>query len=123
MTAVLPPLVTIPLALVAMLLVSAHVTLTQASHAPPSRKRIRVANGWVMLLALPLLAAGTSLVSADRQPRLFALTWLVVILLLVLAVMLALLDVLNTVRLARVDRRRNLIEFAKARYASEQDDE
>lgn len=123
MTAVLPPLVTIPLALMAMLLVSAHVTITQASSAPPSRKRIRIANGWVMLIALPLLAAGMSLVSADRQPRLFALTWLVVVLLLVLAVALALLDVLNTVRLARLERRRNIIEFAKARYASEQDDE
>ncbi len=122
MNGVLPALVTFPLALAAMLLVSAHVTATQQSGAPASRKRIRIVNGWVMLLTLPLIAAGLSVVSGD-QPRLFTLVWLGVVLLLFLSIMLAILDALNTVRLAREDKRRNLIDFAKAKYAAERDDE
>lgn len=123
MSVALPPLVILPLALVAMLIVSAHVTITQASDAPPSRRRIRIANGWVMLIAIPLIAAGISFVSAETQPRLFTLTWLAVMLLLTMCVFLALADVLNTVRLAREERRRHIIEFVKARQAEEQGDE
>jgi len=123
MSVALSPFVIVPLALMAMLIVSAHVTITQASNAPASRKRIRIANGWVMLLALPLIAAGVSLVSAETQPRLFLIVWICVILLLALSVFLAILDATNTLRLARHARQRQRIEFVKAQYASKGDDD
>lgn len=111
------PWIILPLALVAMLIVSAHVTLTQASDAPPSRKRLRIANGWVMLITLPLLAAGVSLVTVDQNPRLFVLTWIGVTLLLTLSILLAVLDAVNTVRLVRAEKRRQALEFIKDHYA------
>ncbi len=119
MSPAFPPWIILPLALVAMLIVSAHVTLTQASAAPRSRKRLRIANGWVMLITLPLLAAGVSLVTPDRSPRLFVLTWIGVALLLTLSILLAMLDAANTVRLVRAEKHRQAIEFIKARYASD----
>ena len=100
-----------------MLAVSAHVTVTQHSRAPASRRRIRVCNGWIMLLTIPLIAAGVSLVSAPQSPRLFTLTWAAVVLLLVLSIALAAADALNTIRIARNDRRRDLIELAKRNAA------
>ena len=123
MNVALSPFVSVPLALVAMLIVSAHVTITQASDAPPSRKRIRIVNGWVMLLALPLIAAGVSLVPSQGQPRLFLIVWICVIMLLTLSIGLAILDATNTMRLAKIARQRQRIEFIKARYAQEGDDD
>ena len=123
MSVALSPFVSVPLALAAMLIVSAHVTITQASDAPSSRKRIRIVNGWVMLLALPLIAAGVSIVPSQSQPRLFLIVWICVILLLTLSIFLAILDATNTMRLAKIARQRQRIEFLKARYAREGDDD
>ncbi len=118
----LSPWITLPLTLAAMLAVSAHVTITQHSPAPASRKRIRVANGWVMLLTLPLFAAGISFVSAESQPRLFALVWLGVVGLLVLSITLAVIDALNTARITRIEKQNQLIDFAKKTYAERSDE-
>jgi len=114
---VITPWITLPLALAAMLAVSAHVTVTQHSRAPASRRRIRVCNGWVMLLTIPLIAAGVSLVSAPQSPRLFTLTWTAVVFLLALSITLALADALNTIRIARHEKRQHLIELAKRNAA------
>lgn len=113
MSPAVTPWIILPLALASMLIVSAHVTFLQASEAPPSRKRLRIANGWVMLLTLPLLAVGVSLVAPERQPRLFALTWVGVVFLLALSIALAILDAANTLRLVRLERQRHLVRFAK----------
>lgn len=102
------PWIILPLTLVGMLIVSAHVTIIQHTPAHPTRRRLRICNGWIMLITLPLLGAGVSLVSPSRQPRLFALTWLTVILLLIVSILIALADTLNTIRLTRADRRRHL---------------
>jgi hypothetical protein len=72
-----------------------------------------------MLITLPLLAAGVSLVSPDQNPRLYVLSWIGVVLLLTLSILLALVDAANTVRLARAEKRRRAIEFIKDRYASD----
>lgn len=95
------PWIVFPPALALMFLFAWHMVATGASVAPESRKRIRIANGWVMLLTIPLVAAGFSLVSADRQPRAFLLIWGAAIVLIFLTVALALADVVNTIRLAR----------------------
>jgi len=119
---VITPWITLPLALAAMLAVSAHVTATQHSSAPASRRRIRVCNGWVMLITIPLIAAGVSLLTHDRDPRLFTLTWAAVVLLLLLTITLAAADVLNTVRIARAERRQHLVELAKRAALNRQQD-
>jgi hypothetical protein len=117
MTPALSPWIILPLALACMLIVSAHVTITQTSEAPPSRKRVRMANGWVMLLTLPLLAAGVSLIAPERDPRLFVLTWTTVVFLVGLSVALAVIDAINTLRLVRRERRRHVDELLERRRA------
>ncbi|MFG0256902.1 MAG: hypothetical protein ACF8GE_03265 [Phycisphaerales bacterium JB043] len=97
---IIPPLLALPLCGLLMIVVAVHMEHTLDSDAPRSRKRLRIANGWVMLFALPLLATGSSLVGHETHPRLFALVWSGALMLLMLALMLALGDVLNTMRLA-----------------------
>ena len=105
MNTLLSPWIVMPIVLVCMLIVSAHVTIIQHTPAPRFRRRVRVCNGWVMLVILPMLGAGVSLVSSTTHPRLFALTWLMIIMLLVLAIVLAVVDTAYTVRLAGRERR------------------
>ncbi|MHC4975648.1 MAG: hypothetical protein ACYTF7_03465 [Planctomycetota bacterium] len=99
-TIIIPPILALPLAGLLMVVVAIHMEHTLDSNAPRSRKRIRLANGWIMLLGIPLLAVGSSLIAHDTHPRLFAIVWSLSILFLTLALMLALGDVLNTMRLA-----------------------
>lgn len=97
---VLSPWLVLPLAGLAMLLLASHVTATEQIE-PLSRRRIRLANGWVMLVATPLIAAGFSLIAPLSQSRAFAMVWLAVIGLLSISVLLALADIVNTIRLGR----------------------
>lgn len=98
-SAIISPFLTLPLASVLMVVIAIHIEHTLEHTSPRSRKRLRMANGWVMLLVVPLLATGSSLVNADTHPRLFALVWTTAILFLMLALLLACADVLNTLRL------------------------
>lgn len=115
---VFTPWLTIPIAGILMLIVGAHIGAIQESDQPASRVRIRVANGWVMLLLLPLLAAGFGVIDPDGRPRLFYLTWTMALGLLMVCVFLAVLDVVNTVRLAQ-SARRSIARDAAARLADE----
>lgn len=103
---VLQPWLVLPLAGLMMLVVAAHIGATHEGAQPRSRKRIRVANGWVMLLTLPLLAAGFGVINHQTHPRLFALVWLAAIGLLLICILLAIADVVNTLRIARGARDR-----------------
>lgn len=102
---VLSPWVVLPIAAALMLVVAALQAAIQRADAPPSRKRIRSANGVVMLLAIPLLAAGFCLVNPTLAPRAFLLVWAAAIGLLCIAVLLAVLDMMNTWRLTTTSRR------------------
>ncbi len=102
---VLSPWVVLPIAAALMLLVAALQAAIQRGDSPPSRRRIRSANSLVMLLAIPLLAAGFCLVNPTLAPRAFLLTWAAAIGLLCIAVALALLDMVNTWRLTTTSRR------------------
>ena len=102
---ILPAWLVIPPAVVTMLIVAAAITAAKHT-TPDSRRRIRVANGWVMLLTIPLTAAGFSLIDSNTQPRLFVKVWILVIGLISISIMLALFDMLNTARLLRLNRRR-----------------
>lgn len=64
-----------------------------------------MANSWVMMLGLPLLAAGASVIDPQRSPRAFVLVWVAVAILLVLCVSLAVADAVNTWRLLHATRR------------------
>lgn len=109
---VAPAWVIIPVACVAMLVVAAHVIALGKAEMPASRRRIRSASGALMLLTIPILAYASSMVSPS-QTRLFILSWALGVGLLTLVVALALLDMLNTLRLHRAEKaalRRSLRE-------------
>ncbi|MBL8991664.1 MAG: hypothetical protein JNJ48_08820 [Phycisphaerae bacterium] len=92
------PWVAVPVVSVAMLLVAAHVLAIQRVPMPSSRRRIRTANGLLMLVALPLLAYAVSVVPpADKRP--FVLAWMSVMILVSMVLGLALVDIANNIRL------------------------
>jgi hypothetical protein len=103
--AVVSPWVALPLAAIALVLIAWHSTGLDERSMPASRRRIRQANAWVMMLGVPLFAIGVSIVSEDRSPRAFVLVWLVTSMLLLVCVLLAVIDALNTWRLASHERR------------------
>ena len=89
-----------------MLLVAGHAAATWRSDQPHSRRRIRLANACVMMLTLPLLLAGFSLIDHRAEPRMWTLVWLSAMALLTVNIALAMLDVANTLRLVRRARLR-----------------
>lgn len=102
MTGVLAPgWIVLPAAALLMFAVAGHTMAISQSRHPASRKRIRQANGGIMLVTIPLLATGLSLLDPVRHAREWALVWMASVALLGFVILLALLDVANTVRLAR----------------------
>jgi 4-amino-4-deoxy-L-arabinose transferase-like glycosyltransferase len=102
---VLPPWVVLPAAAATMLVVAAHILVMPTIEMPASRRRIRTVNGFLMLFATALLAYAFGM-ATESAPRRFAVVWSAVVLLLAVIVAIAMLDVLNTVRLGFRDRRR-----------------
>ena len=109
---ILSPWLVLPVAAVMMLVVAAHIGVTEQRTTPPSRRRIRIANGWVMLLAIPLLAIGFGVVATGNH-RVFAMVWMAAIALVSFSVMLAFADMVNTLRIVRAERRRCAREAAR----------
>jgi Na+/proline symporter len=72
-----------------------------AADVPPSRRGIRRASLVIMFLGLLLAGAGLSLVDPDTQGRAYVMTWSAVLALVFTCIGMALLDVLNNVRLHR----------------------
>lgn len=104
--ATLVPLwVAAPVAGVLMFSVAAHAVAVGGSDHPASRKRIRQANGVLILLVIPLITAGVSVLDPTANPREWTLVWLSVFALLAVIVTLAVADVFNTLRLARNAKR------------------
>ena len=103
---ILPPVIVLPLAAVAVLVICAHLAAMHAApDIPLSRRRIRTASGVVMLVTSLVLAYAFAYVNQDDPAR-FAAAWAAAIMLLVIVLTLATVDVLNNVRLARLQRRR-----------------
>lgn len=105
LAAVVSPWIALPVAALALILIAWHSTGLDRRSMPRSRRRIRQANSWVMMLGVPLFAAGVSVVDANTSPRAFVLIWTVVAMLLIVCLLLAVLDALNTWRLAAHHRR------------------
>lgn len=106
LSAMVSPWFALPAAGVVMLILASHIEATRAATRPESRRRIRVANGWVMLLMVPMAASGFSVLDPETNRRGFVLVWLGVVWLLSLSLLLAMVDVSNTLRLTMRDRRK-----------------
>ena len=107
----IPGFVTIPLAGLAMVVIAAHMVVLERSGERGVRRRIRIANGWVMLINAPLIAAGFSLVEPGARPRMFLIVWTTIIGLVAITLLLAAADILNTAAKSR----RSLRELREAR--------
>ncbi|NRA57854.1 MAG: hypothetical protein HRU13_07025 [Phycisphaerales bacterium] len=105
MNGIVPIWVSAPLAMLSLVVIAAHLIAMRSADMPESRKRIRTANGWLMLVTVPVLAIAFSLVSS-ANPRQFALVWAIAILLLGLVLVMAFVDIGNNLRLAREKQKR-----------------
>jgi hypothetical protein len=112
---VIPTIICVPLGLLAMITCAAHLLGPARSATPASRRRIRQANGFVMLFAIPLLTIGFGVIDPHRHPDQWLLTWITAIALLTMGVGLAMLDALNTMRLHQLARRHLRDTLADAR--------
>ena len=105
MNGIVPIWVSAPLAMLTLVVIAAHLIAMRSADMPESRKRIRTANGWLMLITVPVLAIAFSLVSS-ANPRQSALVWAIAILLLGLVLVMAFVDIGNNLRLAREKQKR-----------------
>jgi drug/metabolite transporter (DMT)-like permease len=97
----------LPLALVALVLQAGYLIAIKElgpDRMPPSRKRIRVATGWLIMFAIPLSAYGFG-IAHPGDAGTFAIVWMAVIGMVTGIVILAVLDAVNTMRLHRKDGR------------------
>ncbi len=110
MNGVLPVWVVVPPAAALLLMLAAWVGVASRHVEPASRRRIRVASAWVLLATIPLCAAGFCMIDPNVRPREFVLAWSLVIGLLMVTIALAGLDIVNTLRLRGIARRRLAVD-------------
>ncbi len=109
----MPAAVTIPLALVVAGWIMWYWHRLAAPEVPESRRRIRRASLIVMLVSQPILVQALSFTNPhDTNPTVYVIAWLLVIFLVGLVLVTAGLDVLNTMRLQREQRRDRVIQAA-----------
>ena len=102
----IPIWLTVPTAIVLMLLISTHAASLRNTSIPPSRRRIRQANAWLSVLTLGLLTAGFSLLDPAVHTGEWMLVWIGAMSTLLMVITLAVLDVGNTMRIALISKRR-----------------
>lgn len=110
-TALVPPWLAFPVAAFLVVAIAIHLQSLKVAEIPESRRRIRTANGWVMLIATPVTAYAFGAVTT-QNPRVYVLAWLAVAGLLAMVVILALLDVVNNRRIHREEARELGRDFA-----------
>jgi len=113
------PLVTpwavIPLAVLAMLFLAGHImNLQRDKEMPDSRRRIRLANAWLMMFMSPIAAMAFSIVTPG-QSREFVVLMTLVVGMLGLIVSLACADAINNLRIHRHAVRELKAEIIKLR--------
>lgn len=106
----------VPTATVLLIAVSAHALSMRSGEMPESRRRIRMVNAWLMLAAVPLTSYALCLLD-PKDTRWFVLTWAAVIGLIGIVIAVAVVDMLNTARLATLARR-DLRTDLRARLSS-----
>ena len=117
---VLSAWITGPICAVLFACVLVHLSYLAPRVQPASRRRIRTASGAVLLIVLPLVCVGFSVLAPARQPTAWALTWIAASTLTGLAAFLALLDIVNTMRLHRNTTKRLNLDMGalRGRWAS-----
>jgi protein-S-isoprenylcysteine O-methyltransferase Ste14 len=95
----------LPLALLTLLVLAGHVLSLARIEMPASRRRIRTANGLVMMLTVPLGAYAVGIADPRQDQRSFVLAWMMVAGLLLVVLLVAGLDIVNTWRLHRREHR------------------
>lgn len=102
--AIMPFWIAVLLAAVGMLLIGSYVLALQSDRVPPSRRRLRTAGGVVQMFLVGTIAYAAGLVPvADK--RLFAMAWVLVMILTLVVIALAVLDIVNNLRIAALERR------------------
>ncbi len=105
MNGLVPIWVSAPLAMITLVTVAAHLLAMRGADMPESRRRIRTANGWLILITVPVLVVAFSVVSRS-QPRQFVLIWVVAMALVCFTILMAFVDMVNNLRIARIQRQR-----------------
>ncbi|MCC6285769.1 MAG: hypothetical protein IT439_10830 [Phycisphaerales bacterium] len=95
-----PAWVAFPMGILTMLVLLAHGASLREAPMPESRRRIRSANAVLMMCAVPLLTYALAVVT-PANAKAFVIAWTSVVCILGLILLLALADVLNTLRLRR----------------------
>lgn len=114
--AIAPIWVVLPLAMIAMILQAGYLIALRelpSERMPASRRRIRMATGWLSMFAIPLAAYGFG-IATPADPATFAIVWTLVIGLIAAILMLAVLDAVNTMRLHRRANRELRGDFRSA---------
>lgn len=111
-TSALPAWFVLPLSAATILAIARHVYLIQYSDMPASRRRIRTANGLLMILvagllgyALGVMPSGPTRTSSLSEVRAFVTVWGLVIGFMPIIIGLGMLDAMNNVRLHFAARR------------------
>lgn len=95
--------IAVPVAAFAVVVIAAHMALMARSEMPASRRRIRTATGWLMLMTCPLAAFAFGIATPGR-PTEFLLAFMGLAGLLCIIILLAAIDLANTRRLVRQNR-------------------
>jgi hypothetical protein len=111
-----PVWLVVPLAVLALLVIAAHVLALDKTEMPASRRRIRKVNGLLMMFTVPLVAYAFG-VASPSQARLFVMVWMIVAGLVFLVLMLAMLDIVNTWRVTWNERRQLKRQIDSAKEA------
>ena len=121
----LPAALTIPIAVAVVVLILWYWKHLGAEDVPENRRRIRRASMVVMLVGLPILVRALSFVDYKTQQGQYVVCWLLVLLGLGLILLATVIDVFDTLRLSRQERRRNFLDAhaaaALAREASKKE--
>lgn len=116
---ILPAWLVFPIGGALMVVLAGHLIALRKAEMPESRRRIRTANSWVMLAIAPLVAVLFGYAS-PLTPKLFVLSSSAVISLVGAMVLLAIADMMNNARLARVERRQLDREIARVQAEAHQ---
>ncbi len=118
-----PSWIVLPLAMLALLVVAAHLIVLR-EHAigkmPESRRQIRMVTGWVVMFTIPLVAYGFGIVS-PRNEQDFLLAWTCIVGLLAGIVLMACIDAINSIRIARSQSRELRDRFRELLIEPERD--
>ena len=110
----LPAALTMPLAVAVAVAILWYWKHLGAADVPEIRRRIRRVSMVVMLVGLPILVRAISFVDYKTQQVQYVVCWLLVLLGLAIILLAAAIDVFDTLRLSRQERRRNFLDARAA---------